>query len=195
MPIDAPKSLDAALDASPDAPPDADPSLLPLIGTWNRAPEADPNTGFQSITFTIDGKTMATSGGTTDTGTYSVPMMGRVHLDPDGAGQPIDTDFVVGNNHLILTAFLPQGTPNGNVGTWRNQTTTAGGQATTTMVTNANMSASMTLMGPTGTQTYTGTWVAESTGFAINASSPAAVTYHFRPIGTLAIGYLLFVKS
>src|SRR5882724_6933478 len=79
--IDAPKSIDAAAIDAPAI--DAAPSLLPLIGTWHRAPAAAPHTGFATITFTADGKTLTTNTGTTETGTYTVPMMGRVHLDPD----------------------------------------------------------------------------------------------------------------
>lgn len=191
--LDGPAAIDAAVDTMTTH--DADPSLLPLIGTWNRAPEQDPNTGFASITFTIDGKTMTTNNGMVETGTYSVPAMGRVQLDPDGAGQTLVTDFVVDSNKLILTAFLPVGTPSGNVGTWTNHTTSGTMMSTSTVVTNSNMSASYALTGPSGTQTFTGTWAAESTGFVLNATSPAAVTFHFRPIGNLAIGYLIFVKS
>ncbi len=191
--FDGPSAIDAPVDTM--AMPDADPSLVPLIGTWNRAPEQDPATGFASITFTADGKTMTTNNGTTETGTYAVPATGRVQLDPDGAGQTLVTDFVVSNGKLILTAFLPVGTPNGNVGTWTNHTTSGTMMSTVTVVTMANMSAQYMLTGPSGSQTFTGTWAVESTGFVLNLTAPAALTMHFRPIGNLAIGYLIFVKS
>jgi hypothetical protein len=191
--IDGPLAIDAAVDAKPM--PDADPSLAPLVGTWNRAPEQDPDTGFDSITFTADGKTMTAEGANTETGTYSVPAMGRVSLVPDGAGQTIVTDFVVDHNKLILTAFLPVGTPNGNVGTWTNHTTSGTMMSTATVVTNSDMTASYTLTGPSGTQAFTGTWAAESIGFVLSATQPAPLAFQFRPIGTLAIGYLIFAKS
>jgi hypothetical protein len=190
--IDAPAGADAAIDGAADAGFDADPSLLPLIGTWNRAPEADPDTGFDSITFHADGTTAIVDNGGTQTGTFSVPATGRVHLDPDGSPPPIETDFVVGGNHLILTAFLPQGTVTGFVGTWKNETTTGTMPMTTTSIdVRADHTATLML----GTATFVGTWADESTGFVFNATTPIAVTYHFRPIGTQAIGYLYYVKS
>ena len=189
-PIDAPTgAIDAAIDG---ALPDADPSLAPLIGTWNRAPEADQSTGFPTITVRADGTTATTPTGPAD-GTYLVPAPGRVKLLPTGQ-QPIETDFVIGNNHLILTAFLPQGTVNGLVGTWKNSAISGTTPSTTTMVVRADLTGTLTFTGPSGSIDMVGTWASESTGFAFTTTSPAA-TYHFRPIGTQAIGYLLFVKA
>jgi hypothetical protein len=189
--IDAPKSSDAAIDGAADASLDADPSIAPLVGTWNRAPEADQSTGFESITFHADGTTATVQPGGTQTGTFSVPSPGRVHIDPDGSPPPIDTDFVIGNNHLILTAFLPQGTTTGFVGTWLDQTTNGSTPSTTSIDVRADHTATLML----NATAFVGTWADESTGFVFNATTPIAVTYHFRPIGTRAIGYLLFVKS
>ncbi|MBL0216364.1 MAG: hypothetical protein IPQ07_21085 [Myxococcales bacterium] len=192
--IDAPVGgIDAAIDG---ALPDADPSLAPLIGTWNRAPEADQSTGFPTITFRADGTTATTPTGPAD-GTYLVPAPGRLKLLPTGQ-QPIETDFVIGNPspnpHLILTAFLPQGTVNGLVGTWKNSTISGTTPSTTTMVVRADLTGTLSFTGPSGSTDMVGTWASESTGFAFTTTSPAA-TYHFRPIGTQAIGYLLFVKA
>ena len=109
--IDAPGHADAAIDAALDA----DPSIASLIGTWNKAPESDPSQMIPMATFRVNGTVRLGDAATGNEGTFTVPSPGRVRMV---FAHTLETDFVVTTDHLVLTAFLPQGATTGFVGTW-----------------------------------------------------------------------------
>jgi hypothetical protein len=187
-PIDSGLHIDAAADASPDA----DPSLAPLVGTWLKGPDSWSGQMVPKAVFRANG-TVTIGDTNPDEGTYSVPTAGRLRMV--FASDTIESEFVIGNNHLLLSAMLPQGTVTGLVGTWKSTFMTGGVAGTTTQVINNNNTGSYTLMGPSGSQKWTGTWAAEGTGLVFTATTPSAVTYHYRPIGMAGIGLQLLTKQ
>ncbi len=187
--VDAAPNLDAAADAAPDA----DPSIAPLVGTWMKGADSWSGQMIPMVTFRANGTVSIGDTATPDQGTYTVPSAGRLKM-VFGASST-DGEFVIGNNHLLISALLPQGTVTGFVGTWRSAFTANGAMGTETVVINSNNSATYTLMGPSGSQTWTGTWAAEGTGLVFNGTTPSAITYHYRPIGMAGIGTQLFTKQ
>ena len=188
--VDASKTIDATMITGA------------IVGTWNRDPNQDQTIGFASIAFHPDGTVAEMDPNmATKTGTYSLPSAGRVLLTPTpgmGSGSnsgPIETDYVATTNNLVLTAFLPQGTVNGFVGTWRNVTITNGATQTIDMAVAANNTATFTSTTSQGSIPITGTWAADPVGFTFTAPS-YTLSLKFVPIGAnQAIGYLAFVKA
>ena len=181
------------IDASADATPDADPSLAPLVGTWMKGADSWSGQMIPMVTFRANGTVSLGDTTSPDEGSYTVPAPGRLKMVFQSS--TLEGDFVIGNNHLLLSALLPQGTVAGLVGTWTSTGTTNGAASTVSMAINANNSGAYTITGPAGSQTFTGTWATEGTGIAFTATSPAALALHFRPIGTAGIGTQLFTKQ
>jgi hypothetical protein len=180
------------IDAPADLALDADPSIAPLVGTWNKAPESWTGQMITIVTFRANGTVSLGDATGADEGTFTVPMPGKLRMVFPGS--TLESDYVLVNDRLMITAFLPQGTVTGLVGMWRNVTTSTT-TGTAVMDIRADMTASYILTGPSGTGTWDGTWVAEGTGFEFTATTPTALSLHFRPIGTAAIGTQLFAKQ
>lgn len=170
----------------------------PIVGMWNRAPEADPTYAFDSVKFGADGSVLQkTSGKPDSTGTFTIPSAGNVSVTTTGSGSnagTIVTQYVVSGNHLMLTAFFPQGTVNGYVGMWRNQTTDKGTAETIEFDVKADMTATFTLTAAGGSpMSLSGTWAADSTGVMFTTQ---LASFHFTNINNFqAIGYLYYVKA
>ncbi|HPH65872.1 MAG TPA: hypothetical protein PLF40_09015 [Kofleriaceae bacterium] len=179
------------LDSAPDAAVDAfvpDPALAPLVGDWKTGAEVDPSIGMGMISFHADG----TCSFDTKPCRFGVPAPGRLTLI-NGADSS-ETDFMIDGNRLLITAFLPQGTPIGFVGTWTNIYVQNGVAGSFSISVRSDDTATFTVVGSTGQSEIVGTITSESTGFAFSASGQ--VLFHFRPLGAnKALGYLLFDKQ
>lgn len=194
-PADAAHADARAIDAAPaDAALDADPSIAPLVGTWVMSTDSWSGQQLTMATFRADGTfTLGGNGASNnDSGTFTVPSPNHLRF---AGTQTIETQFVTDGTHLLLSALPAMGTVTGLVGTWSGQSISGGATATVTVAVNANTSASYTLTGPSGTMTLDGTWVAEGTGLALTTTGTTSITFHFRPIGSLAIGTQLFMKQ
>lgn len=173
-----------------DAEIDAPPQLAPLIGTWNLAPEANQDIGLKQVVFHANGTTTVNNNGQSQAGTFSVPSPGRIILG-DASGN-IESSFLIGDGHLLLTAYLPQGTVTDFVGTWAVVTVQNSQMVTTSLEVRADHTATLTFTSTT-TGSLSGTWATEQNGFAF--TNTAGGTSHYRPIGTQAIGELYFVRA
>lgn len=180
-------------DAPADASYDADPSIAPLVGTWAKAPESWSGQMITLVTFRPDGTVRTAGGNTSEEGTYSVPSPGRLKLVFGTSTR--ESNFVVANGRILIDAMLPEGTVNGFVGTWKTSFLQNSAMGTVTLVVMANNTAAYTFGGPTGSQTWNGTWATDGTGFVFDATTPSAITIHFRPIGSQGIGSFLFAKQ
>jgi len=180
-------------DAAADTAPDADPSIAPLVGTWLKGADSWSGQMIPMVTFRANGTVSLGEEAAASEGTYTVPTPGRLKMVFGTDAQELD--FVIGNDHLLLSAMVPQGTVTGLVGTWKTTFTTNGTMGSSTMMIAANNTGAYTLSGPTGSQVWNGTWATEGTGLVFTATTPTALTSHLRPIGMAGIGTQLFTKQ
>ena len=190
-PAIADASVIPPLDGARDAVVDAfipDPALAPFVGDWKIGAEVHPSIPLRMVSFHADG----TCAFDAEPCRFGVPAPGRLTLI-NGADSS-ETDFVIDGNRLVITAFLPQGTPVGFVGTWTNNFVQNGAAASISITVRSDNTASLTTIGGAGQNEVLGTVASESTGFAF--TSNGQVLFHFRPLGAnKAIGYLLFDKQ
>ncbi|HEY0255314.1 MAG TPA: hypothetical protein VGC41_27485, partial [Kofleriaceae bacterium] len=65
----------------------------PIVGMWNRAPEADATHAFDSVEFGADGTVVKKMAGTADSsGTFTLPSAGHVDILTAGGGSGSSID-------------------------------------------------------------------------------------------------------
>lgn len=180
----------AACTGSGDDMSAADAPADPMLGAWVRVPVVGPD-GVERLTFSAGGRWAAEGTFGTDEGTFQIDSSwlttsGGVHWDVEG-------EILLAGDQLMVLAYVPQGTPDGIVGTWvSNYATDA--LVESRLVVEAGGTASITTTYRGTPSTVSGTWTEEPRGFVVDVGATEGSPFHFRTMGGAAVGTQLFER-